>query len=79
MFITVAAVLCHLANPTLCVEEIVTDSSMDETLTLQSCMIGEDKLVKFMEEHPIYRKGYTLSRWKCTIGNKPPPLPGGKA
>lgn len=69
MFITIAAVLCA-AN--LCVEEIVTDSSMHEGLTMQSCMMGQPAVVKWMMEHPVYSKGYRLDRWKCTIGNQKP-------
>lgn len=71
MIITISAVLCMVSKP-ICVEEIVTDSSMQE-LTMQSCMIGEAPIVKWMSEHPVYRQGYRLDRWKCTIGNKPPP------
>lgn len=79
MFVTVMAVLCHLSNPSLCVTEIVTDTSMDDTLSLQSCMMGQPQVVRWMQEHPVYSKGYTLSRWKCTIGNKPLPPQGGSA
>jgi hypothetical protein len=79
MFVTVTAVLCHLAAPTLCVEEIVTDTNMDDTLTMQSCLMGQAYLAKYMAEHPIYRTGYRLDRWRCTIGNREPPPPGGRA
>lgn len=71
MFITIAVVLCRLTGGP-CVEEIVTDSSLDESLTLQSCMLGQPALAKWMSEHPIYREGYRVDRIKCVPGKYQP-------
>jgi hypothetical protein len=80
MFITVFATVCHLvAGVDACVEEIVTDNTLDNTLTMQSCMMGQANVVKWMTEHPIYHTGYRLQNWKCRIGNKRSPEPEGKA
>ena len=80
MFITVLATLCHLvAGVNACVEEIVTDNSIDQTLTMQSCMMGEAYVAKWISEHPLYHTGYTLQKWSCRMGNKAAPPPEGKA
>lgn len=71
MFVTIAVVLCRLAGGP-CTEEIVTDSSMDDSLTLQSCMLGQPALAKWMSEHPIYRAGYRIERIKCVPGKYQP-------
>lgn len=68
MFITIAVTLCSLAGAAPCVDEIVTDSSMDDTLTLQSCMLGQPMIAKWMSEHPVYRTGYRVERWRCVPG-----------
>ena len=82
-FITVLATLCHLtaAGVEGCVDEIVTDNTLDETVTMQSCMMGQAYIAKWMGEHPVYRtdKGWRLAKWGCRIGNKPQPPLGGKA
>lgn len=82
-FITVLATLCHLTASGVegCVQEIVTDNTMDATVTMQSCMMGEAYIAKWMSEHPIYHpaKGWRLAKWGCRIGNKPAPAIGGKA
>ena len=69
MFVTVVAVLCHLGS-TDCVEQVVTNSSQDRTLTLQGCAIGgQAALAKWKEEHPIYRsKAWRIVRYKCVPG-----------
>jgi hypothetical protein len=68
MFVSVVAVLCSLSGPA-CVEEIVTDSSLDDSVTMQSClMIGEAAIVKWMNEHPIYHANWRLDRFKCSPG-----------
>lgn len=72
MFVTVVAVLCHLGGPAAgaCVEEIVTDSGMDEAVTFQACMIhGQLGVAKWMSEHPLYRAGWRLDRYKCAPGH----------
>ena len=53
-FVTVIAVLCQIANPSLCLEERVTDTAMDDTLSLQDCLLGPPKLAKWLSEHPSY-------------------------
>jgi hypothetical protein len=68
MFITIAVVICKLASPAPCVDEIVTDSSMDDTLTLQSCMLGQPMIAKWLSEHPLYHTGYRVERWRCVPG-----------
>jgi hypothetical protein len=69
MFVTVVAVLCSLSGPA-CVEEIVTDSSMDENVTMQACMmIGQAPIMKWMSEHPLYHANWRLDRYKCAPGH----------
>lgn len=70
MFVTVVAVLCNLAT-NACLEERVTDSSLDSTVTLQSCMIGgQAGLAKWKGEHPIYRSdAWYIQRYKCAPGH----------
>ena len=77
-FVTVIAVLCQIANPSMCLEERVTDTAMDDTLSLQDCLLGPPKLAKWLSEHPSYQQ-YRLAGWKCQIGNREPPPAGGKA
>lgn len=80
MFITVLATLCHLvAGVDACVVETVTDNTLDNTLTMQSCMMGEAYVAKWISEHPLYHTGWRLQKWSCRIGNKPSPDPEGKA
>ncbi|TWA89559.1 hypothetical protein [Bradyrhizobium stylosanthis] len=71
MFVTVVAVLCRLSFPTdACVEEIVTDSHLDSTVTFQSCMIhGQLGVADWMQHHPIYRANWRLDRLKCAPGH----------
>jgi hypothetical protein len=72
MFTTIVAVLCHLSGPATgaCVEEIVSDSDMDPALTFQACMIsGQAGIAKWMSEHPLYRSGWRLDRYKCAPGH----------
>jgi hypothetical protein len=78
MFVKVIAVLCHLANPQICLEETVTDSNMQEDLTMGECLHGLARTVKWHSEHPSYQS-YRLSGWKCQIGNREPPPPAGRA
>ena len=82
MFISVLVTLCHLVSPGIegCVEEIITDSTRDETLTMQSCLMGEAYVTKWKLEHPTYTSdGWRLAKWGCRIGNKPSPDPKGRA
>ena len=70
MFVTVVAVLCHL-SATNCIEEIVTDSSIDNHITFQSCMVGgQAGLAQWKDRHPIYRSDdWQISRYKCVPGH----------
>jgi len=72
VFVTVIAVLCHLSGPAAgaCVEEIVTDSNLDPNATFHQCMtIGQLGVAKWMADHPIYRTGWRLDRYKCAPGH----------
>ena len=84
MFVTVVAVLCRLvvADPTASpqgdctpeearVEEIVTDSSMDERVDFFSCQIGgQQALAQWKNSHPIYRRNdWRIARLKCCPGH----------
>jgi hypothetical protein len=67
MFVTLVAVLCQASPgpPDRCVQEIVTDTSQSD-VTFESCKIdGQIGIAKWMSEHPIYRTGWTLQRYKC--------------
>jgi hypothetical protein len=70
MFVTVVAVLCHLTG-NVCIEEIVTRSSLDSMVTFQSCMIaGQANLAKWKGDHPIYRsEAWHIARYKCAPGH----------
>ncbi len=70
MFVTIVAVLCHLAS-TDCTEEFVTSSALDSGLTFQSCLLGgQAGLAKWKEEHPIYRsEAWHIQRYKCVPGD----------
>ncbi|MDR3465601.1 MAG: hypothetical protein P4M07_06625 [Xanthobacteraceae bacterium] len=69
MFVTVVAVLCSMGK--VCVEEIVTDSSLDTRVTFQSCMIGgQAGLAQWKGEHPVYRsEDWHIERYKCVPGH----------
>jgi hypothetical protein len=84
MQVTVVAILCHLLTPaaTLApdrdctaeevrVEEIVTDTDLDPSVTFQGCMIGgQAALAKWKGEHPIYsRAGWRVGRVLCVPGH----------
>lgn len=78
MFVTVVAVMCKLAvahatiasdrdctAEELRVEEIVTDSSMDERINFHGCMIhGQIGVAEWKCKHPIYI-GWRVARVKC--------------
>lgn len=80
-FITVLATFCHLVTvpgPELCVEERITDNTLDDTVTMQSCMMGMAYVADWQAKSPLYHT-WRLANWKCRIGNKPMPDQGGKA
>jgi hypothetical protein len=87
MFVTVVAVMCHLvvAKPTIApeadctaeeakIEEIVTDSSMDDNVDFNSCMIhSQIGLADWKGKHPIYFKSdWRIARVKCVPGHYSP-------
>ena len=64
--IRIIAVLCKLASPDVCHEQMITNSDYAD-LTMAACMVGEPQIVKWLtEEHPQYR----LAGWRCEIGNR---------
>ena len=63
--IKVIAVLCSLATPTNCHEQIVTTSDFAE-VSMQSCLMGAPQLADWMKQHPADR----LAAWRCVIGRQ---------
>ncbi len=61
--IKIIAMLCSLANPTDCHEQLVTSSNFED-ISLQSCLMGAPQLADWMKNHPAER----LAKWKCVIG-----------
>lgn len=86
MFVTVVAVLCRLvvAQPTIApntdctaeearVEEIVTSSDIDDTLTFQGCMMGQAAVVDWKGKSPLYHSNrWRIARIKCAPGHYEP-------
>lgn len=83
MYVTVVAILCKLvvAQPTLApdadctaeetrVEEIVTDSTVDEFADFFSCMVqGQIGVAKWKSENPLYHADrWRVARVKCVPG-----------
>jgi len=63
--IKVIAVLCSLASPTNCHEQLVTSSDFAE-VSVQSCLMGAPQLAEWMNQHPAER----LAAWRCVIGEQ---------
>lgn len=63
--IRIIAVLCSLASPSNCHEQIVTTSDFAE-VSMQSCMMGAPQLAEWMNQHPTER----LAGWRCVIGQQ---------
>jgi hypothetical protein len=75
MFVTVVAFVCHMIGATpVCVEEIVTDSTLTDGLTFQGCLMGgQAPLAAWKAQHPIYRNdAYTIERYMCVQGHYEP-------
>ncbi|MGL9622897.1 hypothetical protein QRQ56_33470 [Bradyrhizobium sp. U531] len=70
MFVTIIAVLCQLTSAD-CIDEIVSSSALDSTLTFQSCIMnGQAGLAHWKEAHPIYRSdAWRIQRYKCVPGD----------
>lgn len=67
--IQIIAVLCSLASPANCHEQVVTTSDFAQ-ISVQSCLMGAPQLAEWMNQHPAER----LAAWRCVIGNQ-----GGRA
>ena len=63
--IKIIAVLCSLASPENCHEQIVTTSDFAD-VSMQSCLVGAPQLTEWMKQHPAER----LAAWRCVIGNR---------
>lgn len=87
MFTTVVAVMCHMMveQPTIApdrdctaeearVEEIVTDSDLDEHVDMFTCQSsGQAALAKWKSEHAVYHSGaWRVARVKCVPGHYEP-------
>jgi hypothetical protein len=63
--IKIIAVLCSLASPSNCHEQLVTSSDFAE-VSVQSCLMGAPQLADWMNQHPAER----LAAWRCVIGQQ---------
>ncbi len=63
--IKIIAVLCSLASPSNCHEQLVTSSDFAE-VSVQSCLMGAPQLAEWMNQHPAER----LAAWRCVVGNQ---------
>jgi len=63
--IKIIAVLCSLASPGNCHEQLVTSSDFAE-VSVQSCLMGAPQLAEWMNQHPSER----LAAWRCVIGQQ---------
>lgn len=63
--IKIIAVLCSLASPSNCHEQIVTTSDFAQ-ISVQSCLMGTPQLAEWMNHHPAER----LAAWRCVIGDQ---------
>jgi len=63
--ITVIALLCSLASPQDCHEQVVTTSDFAD-ISIQSCLMGAPQLADWMAQHPAER----LAVWKCVMGEQ---------
>jgi hypothetical protein len=61
--IKIIAVLCSLASPANCREQIITSSDFAD-VSVQSCLMGAPQLAVWMKQHPAER----LAAWRCVIG-----------
>lgn len=63
--IKIIAVLCSLASPENCREQVVTTSDLAD-ISVQSCLMGAPQLADWMKQHPAER----LAAWRCVIGKQ---------
>lgn len=67
MFVTLVALLCSASG--LCVEEIVTDSSLSD-ITWQECQIhGQMGIADWMAHDPRYHAHWHVESYKCVPGH----------
>lgn len=67
--IRIIAMLCSLASPANCHEQVVTTSDFAD-VSLVSCMVGAPQLADWMKQHPADR----LAGWRCVIGAEQKPM-----
>lgn len=60
---TVIAVICSLAEPSVCQEHIVTGPQF-QSVSMQECMLGQPQLAEWMKDHP----GQYIASWRCSYG-----------
>jgi len=63
--IKIIAVLCSLASPSNCHEQLVTSSDFAQ-VSVQACLMGAPQLAEWMNQHPAER----LAAWRCVIGQQ---------
>lgn len=65
MLVTVIATLCLTADPSACVDKIVTDQA-----TFMECAgaFAAQVLPHWMEENGYTARGYRLAKWGCVVG-----------
>jgi hypothetical protein len=63
--IKVIAVLCSLASPQDCHDEVVTTSNFAD-ISMTACLMGAPQLADWMKEHPAER----LAGWRCEFGER---------
>ncbi len=68
--VTLWAKLCMADHPSVCVKEVVTDSTMSD-ITMGACMspVGLVSARRFAQEHPLYTK-WKFSGWSCQLGER---------
>lgn len=62
--IRILALLCLWSDPRACHSVAVTNSDLQEPLTMTACLVGMPALADWMRSFPQYR----LAGWKCEIG-----------
>ena len=71
MFVTIVAVMCLATMQSVCVEEIVTDSNMDNDLTFLGCMAhSQIGIADWKNKSPNYNTTrWLVDRIKCVPGH----------
>jgi hypothetical protein len=63
--ISIVAILCSLASPQDCHNEVVITADFGE-ISMTSCMMGAPQLAEWMKDHPNER----LAGWRCFFGKR---------